>query len=317
MGINELRPQRLKDYIGQEDIKEQLSVSLEASKIRGRQLPHVLFFGGAGLGKTTLSSIMASEFGANISFANAANITKPADLVSYIVNLEEGDFLFIDEIHRLKSDFEEMLYTVMEDYRVDIVTRAGSDFTPISIKLPKFTLIGATTLKGKLTYPLIERFGIKIELQEYTTSELVKIILRSSKILNIKISKNAAEKLALCARGTPRKANQILDRVIDFATVDKVDEISLDYINGILIKLSIDKYGLDETDRHILKTLYSNFECNPVGLNNLAATSGQQKETLETTIEPYLLKNMFMVRTSRGRKITKLGIDVVKNYYNI
>lgn len=311
MGTNELRPKNLKEYIGQKEIKENLEVSIKAAKLRKRQFPHTLFYGGAGLGKTTLSSIIAQEFGSKISFANAANMKTLADVISYIVNLEDGDFLFIDEIHRLKNDFEEMLYTVMEDFRFDFVTQKGSDTIPVSLSLPKFTLIGATTLKGNLTQPLIDRFGIKIELKDYEIDELMEIIKRSANILNIKLEDNAIRKIAICSRGTPRKANQILDRVIDFSVVDEIKCVSLSYLDKILEKLNIDEYGLDNADRHILRVLYEDFKCSPVGLNNLSATSGQQKDTLERTIEPYLLKNKLIVRTSRGRKITELGIKVI------
>jgi Holliday junction DNA helicase RuvB len=313
MSNKNLRPSSLSDYIGQEELKEQLHVSIEASKKRKRQLPHVLFYGGAGLGKTTISQIMANEFEAQISFANAANIQRPADLVTYILNLEEGDFLFIDEIHRLKNDLEEILYTVMEDFRVDIVTKAGSDLTPISINLPKFTLIGATTMKGKLSQPLVDRFGIKVALREYTNDELVLIIQRSSKLMNIIIDDEAALEIAKRSRGTPRKSNQILDRITDFAVFDDLRNVDKDFAINVLNKLKIDKYGLEENDREILRIIKEQFHGGPVGLNNLAATSGEQKDTLENIIEPYLLKNKFLIRTGKGRKLTRLGREVLKN----
>jgi Holliday junction DNA helicase RuvB len=314
MSNKELRPKKLEDYIGQEDIKEQLSISIEASKKRNRQLPHTLFFGGAGLGKTTLSTIVATEFGSNIFFANAANIQTQADLLSYLVSLEEGDFLFIDEIHQLKNEFAEMMYTVMEDFRADIVTRSGTDMTPISLTIPTFTLIGATTLKGRLTQPFIDRFGIKIELVDYTNEELMKIIQRSSKLLGTSITNEASEELSKCSRGTPRKAIHLLDRVIDFAVVKDIKQIDKPFTENVLRKIKIDKYGLDDTDRHILKTIKEHFNGGPVGLNNLSATSGQQKDTLEATIEPYLLKNKFLIRTGRGRKITQKGLIALANF---
>jgi holliday junction DNA helicase RuvB len=311
MSINELRPTKLKDYIGQENLKEQIHVSIEASKKRKKQFPHILFFGGAGLGKTSISSVIANEMGSDIIFANAANIQKPADLISYIVNLNENDFLFIDEIHRLKREFEEMLYTVMEDYRVDIVIKKGTDMEPISISLPKFTLVGATTLKGGLTQPLIDRFGLKLEIKEYSINELTKIIMVASKKLGANFKESALYKIAECSRGTPRKALQTLDRVIDFAVVECIDLIDEAYVERILKKIKVDHNGLEETDIHILRLLHEEFEGRPVGLNNLAAASGQQKDTLETTIEPFLIRNKFIIRTSRGRKITNKGIEVL------
>jgi Holliday junction DNA helicase RuvB len=312
MSSIEIRPLSLDDYIGQDEIKEQLKMSIEASKKRDRQLPHILFNGSAGLGKTTLSTIMANDFGSEISFANAANIVKPADLLSYILNLENGDFLFIDEIHRLKKEFEEMLYTVMEDFRVDIITKAGTDIKPISIELPKFTLIGATTHKGKLSKPLIDRFGIRIDLKDYTIDELKKICIRTSRIHGYEASDEASLKIAMSSRGTPRKANRIIDRVVDYVVVNKKDSIDLESVDKTLKLIGIDHNGLESEDRDILRIINEEFKGGPVGLNNLAATAGQDKDTLESFIEPYLLKQKMIIRTSKGRKITlkgKLALD--------
>lgn len=308
-----LRPNNLKEYIGQEDIKEQLQMSLDASKIREKSFPHSLFYGGAGLGKTTLSRIMATEFNSQIIFANAPNIQKLPDLISYIMQLEDNDFLFIDEIHRLKKELEETLYTVMEDFRIDIITNSGTDVKPISINLPKFTLIGATTAKGKLSQPLIDRFGIKISLKEYTHEELIKISERSAKILGVKIKKDASELVAKSSRGNPRRINTILDRIIDYITVDGKDTINLNIVKKVLKAIGIDHNGLEDIDREILKIINYNFKGGPVGLNNLSATSGQDKDTLENFIEPFLLKNDFIIRTNSGRKITEKGIMAIKN----
>lgn len=314
MATNELRPINLEEYIGQEQLKEQITVSIGGSKKRERTFPHTLLSGGAGLGKTSLSSVISNEMGANITFANAANIQKPADLLTYVVNLEDGDFLFIDEIHRLKKEFEEMLYTVMEDFRIDIPVKKGTDIEPVSISLPKFTLIGATTLKGGLTQPLLDRFGLKFELKEYTIDELSKIIKNVSLKLNSNFDKEALDLISKCSRGTPRKAIHILDRIIDFAVCDDIELITEEYTSKILNKLKIDAHGLEESDISILKLLYEEFYGSPVGINNLAAASGQQKDTLEQTIEPFLIKNKFIIRTPRGRRITKKGINILKEY---
>jgi Holliday junction DNA helicase RuvB len=311
--FQEIRPSTLEDYIGQKELIKQLQTYISAAKIRNDTLDHILFYGGAGLGKTTLSQAISHSFGSKIVLANAANMIKPKDVVSYLVTLEEGDFFFIDEIHRLKKELEEILYTAMEDFRIDILVDSGSETKPISLNLPKFTLIGATTMKGKISNPLIERFGIDQELREYTNSELVEIIHRTAKIYDISIEEEAALSLAQRSRGTPRKANKLLKRVIDFACVESVENIENNFLKNILKnELNIDENGLEEKDIRILKTLYYDFENRAVGLKNLASSISENIDTLEYSIEPYLIKNKLIVRTSRGRKITKKGISIIK-----
>lgn len=311
--FQEIRPATLEDYVGQKELIKQLNIYIDSAKMRNECLDHILFSGGAGLGKTTLSQAIANSFGSKIVLANAANMLKPKDIVSYLVTLEEGDFFFIDEIHRLRKEIEEVLYTAMEDFRIDILVDSGSETKPISLDIPKFTLIGATTMKGKISNPLIERFGIDQELREYTNEELVLIINRTAKIYNIEISEEASFELAKRSRGTPRRANKILKRIIDFAYVKEIDFIEKDFLVDILEKeLCINENGLEEKDIKILKTLYYDFENRAVGAKNLASALNENIETLEYTIEPFLIKNKLIVRTSRGRKITKKGIEIIK-----
>jgi len=311
--FQEIRPATLEDYVGQKELIKQLNIYIDSAKMRNECLDHILFSGGAGLGKTTLSQAIANSFGSKIVLANAANMLKPKDVVSYLVTLEEGDFFFIDEIHRLKKEIEEVLYTAMEDFRIDILVDSGSETKPISLDIPKFTLIGATTMKGKISNPLIERFGIDQELREYTNEELVLIINRTAKIYNIEISEKASFELAKRSRGTPRRANKILKRIIDFAYVKQIDFIEKDFLVDVLEKeLCINENGLEEKDIKILKTLYYDFENRAVGAKNLASALNENIETLEYTIEPFLIKNKLIVRTSRGRKITKKGIEIIK-----
>jgi Holliday junction DNA helicase RuvB len=307
-----LRPNTLKDYIGQEEIKKQLKVYIDSAKIRDQTLDHILFSGGPGLGKTTLAQAVSNEFDSKILIANAANMIKPKDIVSYLVSLEEGDFFFIDEIHRLKKELEEVLYTAMEDYRIDILVDRGSESVPISLDLPKFTLVGATTMKGKISTPLIERFGIDQVLREYNSEELKTIIHRTAEIYNMNISDDAALELSKRSRGTPRRANKILKRVVDFALVNKEEEITLDFLINILDnELLIDSFGLEDKDRKVLLSLYHDFENKPVGGKNLATALGESIDTLEYSIEPYLISNNLIIRTARGRKITKKGISLI------
>lgn len=311
--FQEIRPATLEDYVGQKELIKQLNIYIDSAKMRNECLDHILFSGGAGLGKTTLSQAIANSFGSKIVLANAANMLKPKDVVSYLVTLEEGDFFFIDEIHRLRKEIEEVLYTAMEDFRIDILVDSGSETKPISLDIPKFTLIGATTMKGKISNPLIERFGIDQELREYTNEELVLIINRTAKIYSIEISEEASFELAKRSRGTPRRANKILKRIIDFAYVKEIDFIEKDFLVDILEKeLCINENGLEEKDIKILKTLYYDFENRAVGAKNLASALNENIETLEYTIEPFLIKNKLIVRTSRGRKITKKGIEIIK-----
>jgi Holliday junction DNA helicase RuvB len=311
--FQEIRPSTLEDYVGQKELIKQLNIYIDSAKMRHECLDHILFSGGAGLGKTTLSQAIANSFGSKIVLANAANMLRPKDIVSYLVTLEEGDFFFIDEIHRLKKEIEEVLYTAMEDFRIDILVDSGSETKPISLDIPKFTLIGATTMKGKISNPLIERFGIDQELREYTEEELFLIINRTANIYNINISKEASFELAKRSRGTPRRANKILKRIIDFAYVKEISFIEKCFLTNILEKeLYINSNGLEEKDIKILKTLYYDFEDRAVGIKNLASALNENIETLEYIIEPFLIKNKLIVRTSRGRKITKKGIEIIK-----
>jgi Holliday junction DNA helicase RuvB len=311
--FQEIRPSTLEDYVGQKELIKQLNIYIDSAKMRNECLDHILFSGGAGLGKTTLSQAIANSFGSKIVLANAANMLRPKDIVSYLVTLEEGDFFFIDEIHRLKKEIEEVLYTAMEDFRIDILVDSGSETKPISLDIPKFTLIGATTMKGKISNPLIERFGIDQELREYTEEELFLIINRTANIYNINISKEASFELAKRSRGTPRRANKILKRIIDFAYVKEISFIEKCFLTNILEKeLYINSNGLEEKDIKILKTLYYDFEDRAVGIKNLASALNENIETLEYIIEPFLIKNKLIVRTSRGRKITKKGIEIIK-----
>jgi Holliday junction DNA helicase RuvB len=307
-----IRPDRLEDYIGQKEIKNQLRVYIDSARIREERLDHILFSGGPGLGKTTLAQAVANEFDSKIYIANAAHMLKPKDIVSYLVSLEEGDFFFIDEIHRLKKELEEVLYTAMEDYRIDILVDRGSESVPISLDLPKFTLIGATTMKGKISTPLIERFGIDQVLREYDHSELQVIINRSSKIFKMNVSEEASLELAKRSRGTPRRANKILKRVVDFALVNSKNVIDLEFLLKILDnELMIDSFGLEEKDRNVLLSLYHDFDNCAVGIKNLATALGENIDTLEYNIEPYLISKNLIIRTPRGRKITKKGIKLI------
>lgn len=308
-----IRPDQLKDYIGQEEIKNQLKVYIKSAIVRKQKLDHILFSGGAGLGKTTLAQAVANEFGSKIVIANAAHILKPKDIVSYLMSLEDGDFLFIDEIHRLKTDLEEVLYTAMEDYKIDILIDRGSEVVPLTLELPAFTLIGATTMKGRMSTPLIERFGIDQVLREYTDEELTVIVNRTAKIYDFKISKDASLSLAKRSRGTPRRANKILKRVIDFALFNSLDVIESDFLVNVLEnELMIDEFGLEEKDRKVLKALYYDFNSKPIGVKNLATAIGENIDTLEYSIEPYLISKNLIIRTPRGRKITNKGINLVK-----
>lgn len=312
MKIDSLRPKKLEDYIGQENNKENIKIYIDSAKIRNAPLSHVLLHGGAGLGKTTLATVIANEFNRKIYYANAANVEKMSDLMGYFVNLEDGDFLFIDEIHRLDKKIEENLYTAMEDFRVDIKTQKGNEVKPISITLNKFTLIGATTMKGKLSTPFIERFGININLLPYTEAELCQIIKNNSKKLNLNLDEDSLMEIAKRSRSTPRRANHILNRVLDFATVLGISDVKKEFVVDILEKLKIDSLGLEDIDRKILKSIAFN-NSETIGINALSSLSGESRETIENDIEPYLLQNGFIERTQRGRKITKKGIEVIKD----
>lgn len=304
-----LRPQLLKDYIGQIKAKENLKVYIEAAKSRNEPLDHVLFYGPPGLGKTTLASIIANEMGTNMKITSGPAIEKPGEIAAILNNLQEGDVLFIDEIHRLNRQVEEVLYPAMEDYAIDIIIGKGATARSIRLDLPKFTLVGATTRAGLLTAPLRDRFGVIHRLEFYTSEELQTIILRSAKVLQVEIEPAGAMEMARRSRGTPRIANRLLKRVRDFAQV-KYDGIITERVaNFALDLLEVDKYGLDNSDRLILTTLIEKFSGGPCGLDTLAASLGEDAGTLEDVYEPYLLQNGFIQRTPRGRVVTNLAYE--------
>ena len=296
-----LRPQFLNEYIGQRKVKENMKVYIEAAKKIKEPLDHVLLYGPPGLGKTTLSTIIANEMKSNIKITSGPAIEKPGDLAALLTNLQENDVLFIDEIHRLNKNVEEILYPALEDFSLDIIIGKGPTAKSIRIDLPKFTLIGATTKAGSLTTPLRDRFGIVERLDLYETKDLEKIVKRSSKILNINIDDDAADEIAMRSRGTPRIANRILKRVRDYALVLGDGDITLKLAKTALNKLEIDELGLDDIDRKILETIIIKYNGGPVGLETLATTVGEEVETLEDVYEPYLMQIGFISRTPRGR----------------
>lgn len=304
---NHLRPQLLKDYIGQQKVKETLSIYIEAARQREEPLDHVLFYGPPGLGKTTLAGIIANEMGVKMKVTSGPAIEKPGEIAAILNNLSEGDVLFIDEIHRLNRQVEEVLYPAMEDFAIDIVIGKGAAARSIRLDLPKFTLVGATTRAGLLTAPLRDRFGVVSRLEFYSTQDLMTIIRRSAEVLHVKIDERGAEELARRSRGTPRLANRLLKRVRDYAQVCHDGVITLQVANEALDLLDVDKYGLDQSDRNILLTLMNKFRGGPVGLDTLAAALGEDSGTLEEVYEPYLIKNGFIQRTPRGRVVTELA----------
>lgn len=315
---NHLRPQMLDDYIGQEKAKETLKIYIKAAKERGEALDHVLFYGPPGLGKTTLAGIIANEMGVNIKITSGPAIEKPGEMAAILNNLQEGDVLFVDEIHRLNRQVEEVLYPAMEDYAIDIMIGKGATARSIRLDLPQFTLVGATTRAGMLTAPLRDRFGVVHRLEFYTVEELKTIIIRSAKVLDVKIDEQGAYALARRSRGTPRLANRLLKRVRDFAQVKYDGYITKEVANYALDLLDVDKEGLDQTDRDLLNTIIDKFQGGPVGLDTLAASIGEDAGTIEDVYEPYLLKNGFIQRTPRGRVITDkaythLGISCENN----
>lgn len=302
-----LRPQRLSDYIGQEKAKENLKIFIEAAKQRGDVLDHVLFYGPPGLGKTTLAGIIANEMGTHMKVTSGPAIEKPGEMAAILNNLQEGDVLFVDEIHRLNRQVEEVLYPAMEDFAIDIMIGKGSSARSIRLDLPKFTLVGATTRAGLLTAPLRDRFGVIHHLEFYTVEELQTIILHSAKILNVEADSDGAKEMAKRSRGTPRLANRILRRVRDFAQVKYDGRINREVASFALDLLEVDKYGLDATDRLLLNTIIDKFQGGPVGLDTLAAAVGEDSGTIEDVYEPYLIKNGFLNRTPRGRVASSLA----------
>ena len=304
-----LRPKTIEEYIGQEKAKENLKIYIESAKLRGDAIDHVLLYGPPGLGKTTLSNIIANEMGVNIRTTSGPAIEKQGDLAAILTNLAEGDILFIDEIHRLSHNIEEILYPAMEDYALDIIIGKGPSARSIRLPLPKFTLIGATTRAGQITTPLRDRFGVILKLELYTPEELKTIVTRSASILGIAIDENGAMEIARRSRGTPRIANRLLKRIRDFAIVKGDGSITEEIAKYALEMLEIDELGLDNTDRKMLTSIIKYYNGGPVGLDTLAATTGEESITIEDVYEPYLLQLGFLSRTPRGRCATKLAYD--------
>lgn len=310
-----LRPRFLNEYIGQEKAKESLRVYIDAAKSRNESLDHVLFYGPPGLGKTTLAGIIANEMGVNVKVTSGPAIEKPGEMAAILNGLQEGDVLFVDEIHRLNKQVEEVLYPAMEDFVIDIMIGKGASARSIRLDLPHFTLVGATTRAGLLSAPLRDRFGVIHRLEFYTVEELTTIIMHSSKILKVEIEPNGARELARRSRGTPRLANRILKRVRDFAQVKYDGVITEEVAKVALDIMDVDKMGLDHIDRNILYTMIEKFHGGPVGLDTLSASIGEDSGTVEDVYEPYLLKSGFIMRTPRGRVVTEaayrhLGLEI-------
>ncbi len=302
-----LRPQTLEEYIGQEKAKETLKIYIEAARQRGDALDHVLFYGPPGLGKTTLAGIIANEMQVHLKVTSGPAIEKPGEMAAILNNLQEGDVLFVDEIHRLNRQVEEVLYPAMEDYAIDIMIGKGASARSIRLDLPKFTLVGATTRLGLLTAPLRDRFGVIHHLEFYTHEELATIVVRSAQVLGVEIDAGGAMEIARRSRGTPRLANRLLKRVRDFAQVRYQGKITHDVAVSALDLLEVDQYGLDKVDRQLLQTMIVGFGGGPVGLDTLAASIGEDAGTIEDVYEPYLLQNGFLNRTPRGRVATELA----------
>lgn len=302
-----LRPKFLTDYIGQKKAKEMMKVYIEAAKGRKEPLDHVLLYGPPGLGKTTLAGIIANEMGVHIKITSGPAIEKPGDVAAILNNLKEGDVLFVDEIHRLNRQVEEVLYPAMEDFAIDVVIGKGATSKSIRLELPKFTLIGATTRAGMLSAPLRDRFGVVNRLEYYTLSELKTIIMRSAGVLGVKVDEDAALEMARRSRGTPRLANRLLKRVRDFAEVKYDGKVTKEVATEVLALLNIDSYGLDHIDREILTTMIEKFNGGPVGLETIAVSIGEDTATIEDVYEPYLIQSGFLARSQRGRIVTELA----------
>ena len=311
-----LRPKTIAEYIGQEKAKDNLYIFINAAKMRNEPLDHVLFHGPPGLGKTTLAAVIANEMGVNMRITSGPAIEKPGDLVAMLTNLNEGDILFVDEIHRLNRAYEEILYPAMEDYAIDIILGKGPSANSIHLDLPHFTLIGATTRSGQLTAPLRDRFGVTLRLELYSSEELKRIVVRSAGILNVAIEPDGAYEIASRSRGTPRIANRLLRRVRDYAQVMAGGVITKDVANRALKGLEVDELGLDALDRRMLRSIIEYYNGGPVGLETLAATINEDSVTIEDVYEPYLLQKGFLTRTPRGRCVTRkayehLGIEYI------
>ena len=304
-----LRPRTLDEYIGQERAKENLRVFIQAAKMRGEALDHVLLHGPPGLGKTTLAAVIANEMGVNLRITSGPTIEKPGDLAALLTNLQENDILFVDEIHRLNHAVEEVLYPAMEDYAIDIIIGKGPSANSIRLDLPHFTLIGATTRSGQLAAPLRDRFGVNLRLELYSAEELCRIVRRSAGILGIEIEASGADEIARRSRGTPRIANRILRRVRDFAQVTADGVITREVADKALRRLEVDDRGLDNLDRRMLRSIITYYNGGPVGLETLAATINEEAVTLEDVYEPYLLQQGFLTRTPRGRCVTRLAYE--------
>lgn len=308
---NSLRPSTFSDFVGQEKVRERLLLCVEAAKLRGEALDHVLLSGPPGLGKTTLCYIIGEAMGAGVKTTSGPVIEKPADLAGMLTSLNHGDILFIDEIHRMQRTVEEYLYSAMEDYVIDIMIDQGANARSIRLELPKFTLVGATTRSGLISPPLRSRFGISGRLDYYTTEELAKIVERSAGLLDVKIDKGGALEVARRSRGTPRIANNLLRRVRDYAQVVANGKISQEIADAALQMLDIDASGLDEMDKRILRTIIEKFNGGPIGLNSLAVSIAEEQDTIEDVYEPYLIQEGYIKRTARGRVVTPLAYDLL------
>lgn len=306
-----VRPKKLDEYIGQTKVKSQMKIFLQAAKNRNESLDHTLFYGPPGLGKTTLANIIAHEMGASLVQTSGPALDKAGDLAAILTNLQKGDVLFIDEIHRMNSVVEETLYSAMEDFSIDIIIGQGSSARTIKIELQPFSLVGATTRAGLLTAPFRDRFGITQRLNFYTDSELVEIVERSARILDIDIERSGALEIAKRARGTPRIANRLLRRVRDFHELDEQVELNAEQASKALALFQIDEFGLDEMDRRYLSLIHTQFEGGPVGLDSISASLGEEKGTIEEVLEPFLIMKELILRTPRGRVITAKGINAI------